>query len=279
MNTNSCLDRLRQRFERANVSFEVIEHAPAYTAQEAAAASGVSGYSVAKGVVVIVDCRPHLCVLPAAESIDYEAIRSPLGAREVRLAREEEFAHLFPDCEAGTLPPLRMTADDLPVYIDEDLTTNEWIVFASGTPTAAIRMRTEDYLRLAEGRVMQFGSPERGIGRQRRRPAPTDWGRWAKRGATASGAVVAAVVGPRIIGKLLPNRTSRSFAIGATVGAAAAAFADPRAGARRRAVLRDRTRRTARRTSMTLGKRGRYMRGKMQGVRHNIRQVRDVLSS
>jgi Ala-tRNA(Pro) deacylase len=275
---DSCLDQLRKRFEDANISYEVIEHAPVYTAQEAAAVSGVSGYSVAKGVVLMLDEQPHLCVLPAAENVDYEALRGPLGVREIRLAREEELGHLFPECDAGAVPPLRMTSEMLPLHIDPDLTRNEWIVFESGSPSAAVRMRTADYLRLAAGDLLEFGEGHRGKVRHRRRPAPTDWGLWLKRGATASGAVMLLIVGPKVAGRVLPNRTTRSFAVGATVGAAAAVLADPRAGARRRAILRDRTRSTMRRTARTVGKKQRYMRGRIEGARHDIEQVREALS-
>jgi Ala-tRNA(Pro) deacylase len=275
---DNCLDELKRRFESASISYEVIEHRPVYTAQEAAAASGVSGYSLAKAVVMMLDERPHLCVLPAAETVDFEALRSPLGAREVRLAREDEFSHLFPGCDAGAIPPLRMTSEMLPVHIDRDLTNSEWIVFETGTPDHAVRMKTEDYLRLAAGNLMQFGEGRRGKGRQRPRPARTDWGLWLKRGATGLGAIMLLVVGPKMAGRVLPNRTTRSFAVGAAAGAAAAVLADPRAGARRRALLRDRTRRTMRRTTGAIGKKRRYMRGRMEGARHEMEQVREALS-
>lgn len=275
---DTCLDQLRTRFEDARIAFEVIEHAPVYTAQEAAAASGVSGYSVAKAVVVMLDGRPHLCVLPAAEAVDFEALRSPLGAREVRLARDEEFAHLFPTCDADALPPLRMTAEMLPVHIDRDLTSTDSIVFEAGSPGTAIRMRTSDYLRLAGGNIMEFAESPRGRGRQRRRPARMAWRLWLKRGATASGAIMLMAIGPKMARRVLPNRTTRSFAVGATVGVAAAVLADPNAGARRRAILRDRTRSTMRRTTRTMGKKQRYMRGRMEGARHEVEQVRAALS-
>ena len=91
---------------RAGVSYDVIEHPLAYTAQEEAAVSHVPGAEWAKAVVCIADEKPVLAVLPAHYHLDMREVRNTLGAKHVRLASEAEIEPLYQDCEVGAMPPL-----------------------------------------------------------------------------------------------------------------------------------------------------------------------------
>lgn len=61
----------------------------------------VSGYEVAKTVLLRVDGNYMLAVLPAPMLVDLDLARQSLRAEDVRLASEAEFNRLFPDCEVG----------------------------------------------------------------------------------------------------------------------------------------------------------------------------------
>lgn len=73
-------------------------HSRAVTAQELAQALHVTGYRVAKSVIVEADQRLWICLIPAADTLDLEKVREVLGVREVRLADEDTFSARFPDC-------------------------------------------------------------------------------------------------------------------------------------------------------------------------------------
>jgi Ala-tRNA(Pro) deacylase len=75
--------------------------------------------------------------------------------RPVRLASEEEFRSLFPDCELGAMPPFGALYN-LPVYMDESLTRDKEVVFNAGTHHDAVRMSFEDFVRLASPKVCSF---------------------------------------------------------------------------------------------------------------------------
>jgi Ala-tRNA(Pro) deacylase len=75
--------------------------------------------------------------------------------KPVRLATELEFSTLFPDCELGAMPPFG-SLYDLPVYVDESLAQDLQIVFNAGTHHDAVRLRYDDFLRLANPTVCSF---------------------------------------------------------------------------------------------------------------------------
>lgn len=143
---------------RARVPFTAFRHPPAFTAQEVAAVSHVPGRSWAKVVVCFVDEEPVLVVLPACLVVDLEALRVLAGARTVRLARESEFAALYPDCEPGAMPPFG-TLYLQRVFVDRSLVGEVEMAFNAGTHTDAIRMHYRDFADLSQPVVGAFARP------------------------------------------------------------------------------------------------------------------------
>jgi Ala-tRNA(Pro) deacylase len=139
----------------AGIQYEVIEHLEAITAQRVADVEDVPGHIFVKSVVALVDNRPHLLALPAPHVVDFETLRRDLGAESARLATEAEFGPLFPDCEVGAMPPFP-GPKGVPVLMDRDLIDNPQIVFEAGSHTESIRMRTDDYVKLARPRLLSF---------------------------------------------------------------------------------------------------------------------------
>jgi len=152
-----CKERLQEYLTGNGVSFEVELHRLAYTAQELAAAERVSGKQVAKVVVAVVDGGLAMAVLPASSSVNLEKLKAEIGARDVRLAREQEFAATFPDCEVGAMPPFG-NLYGVPVYVDQSLARATEITFPAGSHTESMRIRYADYERLVKPRVEDFAA-------------------------------------------------------------------------------------------------------------------------
>jgi len=144
--------------QRHGVSYKVIVHPVAYTAQEEAAVTHVPGSEWAKAVVCVVDEQPLFAVLPAHTQADLERLRVALGAKTARLAREAEIEPLYRDCELGAMPPLGPLYGQR-VVIDKRLTSRDEVVFNAGTHHDAIRMRFADFSRLVEPTVADFAVP------------------------------------------------------------------------------------------------------------------------
>lgn len=153
------IDRVESLLREHDTEYERIEHPPAFTAQEEAAAAHVSGREWAKTIVFYADDRPGLALLPATHRVDLERLARAVGAHEARLASEDEMADLFPDVEVGAVPPFGALWD-LPVFCDESLRQHEHVTFHAGSHREAVRMGYSDFERLAEPVVAAFAERE-----------------------------------------------------------------------------------------------------------------------
>jgi Ala-tRNA(Pro) deacylase len=79
------------------------------------------------------------------------------GAKDVRLAHEEEFAAAFPDCEVGAMPPFG-NLYGMPVFVDDELAQDEIIVVNAGTPQDTIHMKYADFERLVQPSQVSLSS-------------------------------------------------------------------------------------------------------------------------
>ena len=138
--------RVRKYLISHGVGYEVEHHPPAYTAQEVAAVEHIPGRTFAKPVIVNADGRLIMTVLPAHRLLDLDKVKEILDSEDVRLAREEEFAPIFDDCEKGAEPPFG-NLYGLPIIVDIDLTSDE-IVFNAGSHTETMKISTSEYLGL-----------------------------------------------------------------------------------------------------------------------------------
>lgn len=146
---------LKQLLDDRQVKYVTVRHSPAYTAQEAAASAHISGYEVAKTVMVKVDGKLAMAVLPAPLHVDLRQLRELIGASDVELASESDFKALFPECEPGAMPPFG-SLYGMDTYVAARLAEDEFIAFNAGTHTELLRMRYRDFEQLVEPKVLAF---------------------------------------------------------------------------------------------------------------------------
>jgi Ala-tRNA(Pro) deacylase len=139
------------------VRYETHEHPRAVTAQRLAAAEHVSGWEVAKPVLVAVGDELAMVVVPAAVQVDLDKVSRVFGGNQVRLATEEEFAGAFPDCELGAEPPFG-NLYDVPVFLDERLRARKEIVCRDGSHTEAITLTVHDYVEVVRPEIADLAT-------------------------------------------------------------------------------------------------------------------------
>ena len=149
--------KLKEFLDDNSVKYVTIRHSPAYTAQEIAGLAHVPGKEMAKTVMVKIDGRMALAVLPVSYQVDFERLEEMAGARSAELATEAEFRDMFPGCEVGAMPPFG-NLYDLDTYVAEILTDDEEIAFNAGSHTELFRMDYEDFERLVDPVVIKFSS-------------------------------------------------------------------------------------------------------------------------
>lgn len=139
-------ERVRSYLMEHGVDYETRTHDVAYTTSEVAEAGDMPGREMAKPVMLMVDSRLVMTVIPGDKMVDLEKAGKAMGADDVRLAEEQEFAPSFTDCEPGAEPPFGALYD-IPMLIDDGL-DNPVITFNAGTHTETITMPLGDYLKL-----------------------------------------------------------------------------------------------------------------------------------
>ena len=154
-----CRERLEQYFRENEVPFEVMKHEEAYTMQEVAASLHVPGRQVAKVVIVKADAQMAMLVVSSPDRLNFAKVRALLDAKDVRLAKEDEFSDLFPDCEVGGMPPFG-NLYGVPVYVDQALSNEANIVFRIGTHKEVMKVSSADFARLAGPTVGEFAVQE-----------------------------------------------------------------------------------------------------------------------
>jgi Ala-tRNA(Pro) deacylase len=150
----SIPQNLAQFLEGRNIPFQTKTHPEAFTAQQVAQASHIPGRAFAKPVLVNVDGKIWMAVVPATERVDLRRMQDCLGAKKIRLASEAEFAPLFADCDIGAMP-IFGSLYNIPVLLSHELTENEEISFTAGTHRDIVRIRMRDYLSTEQPKVCE----------------------------------------------------------------------------------------------------------------------------
>ena len=123
--------KLKEFLDQERVNYVSIIHSTAYTAQEVAASTHITGKELAKVVIVKLDGELAMAVLSANRKIVLQDLREVTGSDQVKFASEEEFKAKFPECETGA-------------------------AFNAGSHTEVIKLAYKDFERLAKPKVVSF---------------------------------------------------------------------------------------------------------------------------
>ena len=151
------LKKLRDFLDSKNIKYVTIEHSRAYTANEIAATAHIPGKELAKTVMVKIDGKMTMTVLPASCKVNFELLQEAAGASNVELSSEQEFKDMFPGCEIGAMPPFG-NLYGMEVLVDKSLCEDEEIAFNAGSHTELIRLSYKDFEGLVKPKVVKFSS-------------------------------------------------------------------------------------------------------------------------
>lgn len=97
--------KLKEFLDSQAVKYVNLKHSTAYTAYEIAQSLHISGKKMAKTVIVLIDGKMAMAVLPANRFVNFDHFQKAIGATKIELATEGQFKDKFPDCELGVMPP------------------------------------------------------------------------------------------------------------------------------------------------------------------------------
>lgn len=152
-------NKLKEFLDQEKVKYVTITHSPSYTAQEVAASAHVRGRELAKTVMVTLDGRMAMAVLPASRKVGFDQLRQASGAENVQLASERAFSDMFPGCEVGAMPPFG-NLYGVDVYASKLLEQDAEIAFNAGSHTELVRLAYADFVRLVKPKVVKLAFGE-----------------------------------------------------------------------------------------------------------------------
>jgi len=153
---SSVFDHLNELLTRTSVKFEVQQHRPVYTSEEAAEVRGTSLASGAKALVCKADGRFLLIVLPADRRLASKQVRKTASIRNLRFATREEVVELT-GLAPGSIPPFG-SLFELPTWCDSKLADQPTINFNAGDHSISISMEYSDYVRVEKPLLGDFAS-------------------------------------------------------------------------------------------------------------------------
>jgi Ala-tRNA(Pro) deacylase len=141
------MTQVTEHLQTHGVPFEAIAHQQTYTSIAEARALSIDASEVLKTIAMRVAGGYALMAVPATGRLDLHLVQAAAGDRHVRLATEEELRRDFPGIELGALPPLGSLLG-APLYVDQEelQLQHETVVFAAGSQTESVQIKTADLL-------------------------------------------------------------------------------------------------------------------------------------
>ncbi|MCL1478129.1 YbaK/EbsC family protein [Marinobacter sp. M3C] len=166
---------LKQYLDSAGVEYLCMLHPPAFSARQLARHVGIAGDRVVKTVIIELDGKMAMLVMPATWRVRWQRLSQILDTDFVELADEQAFQNLFPQCEVGAMPPFGELYG-MNVYCAEALTQQPELAFAAGSHSKSIHMKTTDFLALAQPMILNQGFNKPGVAKpawlvKRKQPA------------------------------------------------------------------------------------------------------------
>jgi len=139
------------------LDIKIIEHPPTHTSQESAKARGESMSIGGKALVLKTGDNFGIFVLSADRTMDSKTLKDYFKIRKIRFATKEELDALT-GLPPGAVPPFGRPVFDLNLYADNSILENEFIAFNAGSLTTSIKMKVDDYVRIAKPVIFSFST-------------------------------------------------------------------------------------------------------------------------
>ncbi len=147
---------IKDLLEKSGIDYRTVHHEPTFTSEESAHVRGEKLEVGGKAIVMkLGDDDFKLFVISAVFKTDSKKIKNLFNAKKTRFADKDELIKLT-GLVPGSVPPFGRPILDLDLFIDKSITENEKIAFNAGSLTDSIIMKTSDYLRIANGEIIDI---------------------------------------------------------------------------------------------------------------------------
>lgn len=142
--------KIIELLDQNKINYEITEHVPVFTSEEAARVRGVDDDSGAKSMLLKHKDGYILIVLPGGRKLDSKKLRR-LGIKESTFATADEVMAQM-GCKIGACYPFGNIAN-LKTIVDHKLTDLEYIYLNPGVNDKSMKLLTADYIKIAKPEV------------------------------------------------------------------------------------------------------------------------------
>jgi len=146
---------VKELLDRHAISYEISEHEPVYTSEQAARVRGVELRTGVKALMLKTEEGSFVMGLVAADRrIHLKKLAEIVGTRKLQLASRQDVLKIT-GCEVGSVHPFG-NLYRLPTYLDSSILENDTVNFNAGLHTVSIRMKVKDLTKVIGPIVEDF---------------------------------------------------------------------------------------------------------------------------
>lgn len=147
--------KLLTHLDKNKIKYEILKHKTVFTAYDLAQTMKKKLQEIAKTLLVKVDKKYYLVVLPAHYKLDFGKLKKTLKAKKVEIAKEKEMQTKF-KVKPGAITPFGKI-HKLEVFADKSLVKLQHAIFQAGSFTESLHMKVKDFLKSEEAKTGDFG--------------------------------------------------------------------------------------------------------------------------
>jgi len=156
------LKMIRRLLDRNGIPYEVSEHEPVYTSEQAAKVRGVELKTGVKALILKTEEGNFVMGLVAANrKIDLKKLAKIVETKKLQLASPREVLKIT-GCEVGSVHPFG-NLHGLPTYLDSFILENDMVNFNAGLHTVSIQMRAKDLIKAIRPVVKDFSKIQKDV--------------------------------------------------------------------------------------------------------------------
>lgn len=153
-NNASAFDKIMTLLKKHTVKFQLYEHEPVYTSEDAAKIRGTDLSAGAKALVLFADGKPIMVAVAGDRKIDFSLFKKLYGVKDLRMATKEEVLNVT-GVPIGAVPPYG-SIFGIPLYEDESIHNNEQMAYNAGLHTKSISMSVADFEKIEKPIIGSF---------------------------------------------------------------------------------------------------------------------------
>ncbi|MBI2579737.1 MAG: hypothetical protein HYW27_02440 [Candidatus Aenigmarchaeota archaeon] len=145
---------IKRLLDERGLRYEVSEHEPVYTSQDAARIRGEDIRTGVKALIFKTKDSFILCLVPGDRKIDMKKMKAVIKG-DAHLANPQEVLECT-GCEVGSVHPIGAIMDVGRTYADKRILDNEYVNFNAGLHTASIRMKSKDFMDIVKPEIVDY---------------------------------------------------------------------------------------------------------------------------